>query len=222
MTSPDYLPPVQPVARVIQEFNRLPGIGPRTAQKLAYHLIRAPREESRSLADAVMQMAEQVRFCSRCQNVTKDDPCAVCSDDTRDAGVLCIVEEPFDVLALERSGAFRGRYHVLHGVLSPMDGVGPERLRIKELLERLKSESGSAGGQPGGQSAAGGASTFPEIVIATNPSLEGEATAMYLRGLLTPLGVRVTRLARGLPSGSDLEFADTVTLARAMEGRQEF
>ena len=217
MTSPDYLPPVAPVARVIQEFNRLPGIGPRTAQKLAYHLIRASKEESRALADAVMEMAEQVRFCSRCQNVTKDDPCAICSDSQRDSAVLCVVEEPLDVLALERSGAFRGRYHVLHGVLSPMDGVGPERLRIKELLERLKTENGTD--EPGGGL---GESPFPEIVIATNPSLEGEATAMYLRGLLSPLGVRVTRLARGLPSGSDLEFADTVTLARAMEGRQEF
>ncbi len=217
MTSPDYLPPVEPVARVIQEFNRLPGIGPRTAQKLAYHLIRASKEESRALADAVMEMAEQVRFCARCQNVTKDDPCAICSDGQRDASVLCVVEEPLDVLALERSGAYRGRYHVLHGVLSPMDGVGPERLRIRELLERLKTENGA--GQAGGGL---GESSFPEIVIATNPSLEGEATAMYLRGLLSPLGVRVTRLARGLPSGSDLEFADTVTLARAMEGRQEF
>ena len=217
MTSSDYLPPVEPVARVIQEFNRLPGIGPRTAQKLAYHLIRASKEESRALADAVMDMAEQVRFCSRCQNVTKDDPCAICSDSQRDSSVLCVVEEPLDVLALERSGAFRGRYHVLHGVLSPMDGVGPERLRIKEFLERLKSENGTD--EPG---VGLGESSFPEIVIATNPSLEGEATAMYLRGLLSPLGVRVTRLARGLPSGSDLEFADTVTLARAMEGRQEF
>ena len=217
MTSPDYLPPVEPVARVIQEFNRLPGIGPRTAQKLAYHLIRASKEESRALADAVMDMAEQVRFCSRCQNVTKDDPCAICSDSQRDSSVLCVVEEPLDVLALERSGAFHGRYHVLHGVLSPMDGVGPERLRIKELLERLKTENGTD--EPGGGL---GESSFPEIVIATNPSLEGEATAMYLRGLLSPLGVRVTRLARGLPSGSDLEFADTVTLARAVEGRQEF
>jgi recombination protein RecR len=219
MTTPDYLSPVEPVARVIQEFNRLPGIGPRTAQKLAYHLIRAPKEDSQSLAEAVIEMAEQIRFCSRCQNVTKDDPCAICTDGGRDAGVLCIVEEPFDVLALERSGAFKGRYHVLHGVLSPMDGVGPERLRIRELLERLRTENGS--GRPG-ETDNRAVSSFPEIVIATNPSLEGEATAMYLRGLLTPLGVRVTRLARGLPSGSDLEFADSVTLTRAMDGRQEF
>ncbi len=215
MTSPDYLPPVAPLARVIQEFNRLPGIGPRTAQKLAYHLIRAPKEDSRALAEAILEMAEQIRFCSRCQNVTRDDPCAICADRERDPSTLCIVEEPLDVLAIERSGAFRGRYHVLHGVLSPMDGVGPERLRIKELLERLRTEDGSpdrGSDQP----------PFPEIIVATNPSLEGEATAMYLRGLLTPLGARVTRLARGLPSGSDLEFADIVTLTRALEGRQEF
>ena len=212
MTSPDYLPPVEPVARVIQEFHRLPGIGPRTAQKLAYHLIRAPKEEARALAQAVLDMAEQVRFCSRCQNVTREDPCAVCADTARDPAVLCVVEEPLDVLAIERSGAYRGRYHVLHGVLSPMDGVGPDRLRIKELLDRLRAEDG----------ASGPAASFPEVIVATNPSLEGEATAMYLRGLLAPLGVRVTRLARGLPSGSDLEFADTVTLTRALEGRQEF
>ena len=212
MTSPDYLPPVEPVARVIQEFHRLPGIGPRTAQKLAYHLIRAPKEEARALAEAVLDMAEQVRFCSRCQNVTREDPCAVCADTGRDPAVLCVVEEPLDVLAIERSGAYRGRYHVLHGVLSPMDGVGPDRLRIKELLDRLRAEDG----------ASGPAASFPEVIVATNPSLEGEATAMYLRGLLAPLGVRVTRLARGLPSGSDLEFADTVTLTRALEGRQEF
>ena len=218
MTSPDYLPPVEPVARVIQEFNRLPGIGPRTAQKLAYHLIRASKEESRALAQAVLDMAEQVRFCSRCQNVTRDDPCAVCADGERDPGVLCVVEEPLDVLAIERIGVYQGRYHVLHGVLSPMDGVTPERLRIKELLERLRTKDGS----PDQADGAGAGSSFPEVIVATNPSLEGEATAMYLRELLTRLGVRVTRLARGLPSGSDLEFADTVTLTRALEGRQEF
>ncbi|MDA1095759.1 MAG: recombination mediator RecR [Chloroflexi bacterium] len=208
MTSPEYLPPVEPIARLIQEFHRLPGIGPRTAQKLAYHLIRAPKADAEGLADALRHMVENVRFCATCQNVTQADPCALCADPERDATVLCVVEEPLDVLALERSGAFSGRYHVLHGVLSPMDGVGPDRLRIRDLLDRLRQPAVAA--------------LVKEVVIATNPSLEGEATAMYIRGLLTPLGLRVTRLARGLPSGSDLEFADSVTLARAMDGRQEF
>lgn len=204
MTSSDFLPPVQSVARLIEEFNRLPGVGPRSAQKLAYHLIRAPKEDARALADSILQMVDNVRFCSVCENVTQQDPCALCADPGRELSAICAVEEPLDVLALERSGAFKGRYHVLHGLLSPMDGIGPERLRIRELLERLKDGA------------------VQEVIIATNPSLEGEATAMYIRGLIAPLGVRVTRLARGLPSGSDLEFADAVTLARALEGRQEF
>jgi recombination protein RecR len=207
MTSPhtsDYLPPVQSLARLIEEFHRLPGIGPRSAQKLAYHLIRAPKDEARALAQAIMEMVESVRFCSVCQNVTQQDPCALCSDPARETASICVVEEPLDVLALERTAAFKGRYHVLHGILSPMDGIGPERLRLRELLERLRD------------------GMVKEVIVATNPSLEGEATAMYIRNLLTPLGVKVTRLARGLPSGSDLEFADAVTLARALEGRQEF
>ena len=202
--SSDYLPPVQSVARLIEEFHRLPGVGPRSAQKLAYHLIRAPKEDSRALAEAILHMVDNVRFCSVCENVTQQDPCALCADPSRDLSVICAVEEPLDVLALERSRAFKGRYHVLHGLLSPMDGIGPELLRIRELLERLKD------------------GVVTEVIIATNPSLEGEATAMYIRGLIAPSGVRVTRLARGLPSGSDLEFADAVTLARALEGRQEF
>lgn len=204
MNSYDHLPPAEPLARLIEELHRLPGVGPRTAQRLAYHLVRTPKQEARALADAILGVLEQVRFCSLCQNVTGEDPCALCRDPQRDPALLCVVEEPLDILALERSGAYRGRYHVLHGVLSPMDGITPDRLRIRELLVRLRS------------------ATVREVIVATNPSLEGEATAMYLRGLMAPLGVRVTRLARGLPSGGDLEYADAVTLARALDGRQEF
>ena len=196
--------PVESVAQLIEQLNRLPGIGPRSAQKLAYHLIRAPKEDAQSLANALLLMVDTVKFCSVCQNVTQTDPCSRCSQPAQDQSIICVVEEPLDVVAIERSGAFAGRYHVLHGLLSPMDGVGPDRLRIRELLERLRGDS------------------VKEVIIATNPSLEGEATAMYIQGLIGPLGVKVTRLARGLPSGSDLEFADAVTVARALEGRQEF
>ena len=156
------------------------------------------------MAEALLGVIDTVRFCSVCQNVTQTDPCPRCSLPAQDQSIICVVEEPLDVVAIERSGAFRGRYHVLHGLLSPMDGVTPENLRIRELIERLKDN------------------TVKEVIIATNPSMEGEVTAMYIQSLISPLGVRVTRLARGLPSGSDLEFADAVTVARALEGRQEF
>ncbi len=192
------------VTRLTELLSRLPGIGPRSAQRLAYHVIRAPREETRELAEALLGVIETVTFCSVCQNVTQTDPCARCALPAEDQSIICVVEEPLDVVAIERSGAFKGRYHVLHGLLSPMDGVTPENLRIRELIERLRDN------------------TVTEVIIATNPSMEGEVTAMYVQGLITPLGVRVTRLARGLPSGSDLEFADAVTVARALEGRQEF
>ena len=192
------------VTRLTELLSRLPGIGPRSAQRLAYHVIRAPREETRELAEALLGVIETVKFCSVCQNVTQTDPCARCALPAEDQSIICVVEEPLDVVAIERSGAFKGRYHVLHGLLSPMDGVTPENLRIRELIERLRDN------------------TVREVIIATNPSMEGEVTAMYVQGLITPLGVRVTRLARGLPSGSDLEFADAVTVARALEGRQEF
>ena len=192
------------VILLTEQLGRLPGIGPRSAQRLAYHVIRAPKEETRALADALLGVIDTVRFCSVCQNVTQTDPCPRCSLPAQDQSIICVVEEPLDVVAIERSGAFRGRYHVLHGLLSPMDGVTPENLRIRELIERLKDN------------------TVKEVIIATNPSMEGEVTAMYIQSLISPLGVRVTRLARGLPSGSDLEFADAVTVARALEGRQEF
>ena len=192
------------VILLTEQLGRLPGIGPRSAQRLAYHVIRAPKEETRALAEALLVVIETVRFCSVCQNVTQIDPCSRCALPAEDQSIICVVEEPLDVVAIERSGAFKGRYHVLHGLLSPMDGVTPENLRIRELIERLKDDS------------------VKEVIVATNPSMEGEVTAMYIQGLISPLGVRVTRLARGLPSGSDIEFADAVTVARALEGRQEF
>jgi recombination protein RecR len=192
-----------PVARLIEEFHKLPGVGPKSAQRLTYYLLRAPEEEARALAQAILEMKEKITFCSTCQNVTDRDPCAICANPERDSSVICVVEEPLDILALERTRSYNGLYHVLHGVISPMDGVGPEHLKVEELLERLK----------------GG--TVQEVILATNPNLEGEATAMYLGRLLRPLGVRVTRLARGLPSGADLEYADDLTLTRALEGRQE-
>ncbi len=194
---------VGPVARLIEEFHKLPGIGPKSAQRLAYHVLRAPIAEARALAEAILEARERVTLCSRCQHLTDVDPCRFCSDPQRDRSLICVVEEPLDVLAVERSGRFRGLYHVLHGVISPMDGVGPEDLKVGELLDRLRSGE------------------VKEVIVATNPSLEGEATAMYLARLLRPLGVRVTRLARGLPMGADIEYADDITIARALEGRQE-
>ena len=200
----NYLPTAPPVARLIEELHKLPGIGPKTAQRLAYHLLRSPKEYAQSLAEAIIAVKERVVLCSTCQNITEDDPCLICRNEKRDRSQICVVEEALDILALEKSGSFRGVYHVLHGALSPLDGIGPEDLKIRELLERLKSDG------------------ITELILATNPNLEGEATAMYLHRLLSPLGVRITRLARGLPMGSDLEYADEVTLARAFEGRQEF
>jgi recombination protein RecR len=192
-----------PVVRLIEEFHRLPGIGPKSAQRLTYYLLRAPREEAQALAQAILEVKEKIVFCSVCQNVTDSDPCLICANTQRDSSLICVVEEPLDILALERTGSYNGTYHVLHGVLSPMDGIGPEDLKVEELLERLKDGS------------------VQEVILATNPNLEGEATSMYLSRLLRPLGVRVTRLARGLPTGADLEYADDATLSRALEGRQE-
>jgi recombination protein RecR len=192
-----------PVVRLIEEFHKLPGIGPKSAQRLTYYLLRATQEEARALAEAILEVKEKITFCSVCQNVTDSDPCLICANSERDSSLVCVVEEPLDILALERTRSYNGLYHVLHGVLSPMDGVGPEHLKVAELLERLKGGS------------------VQEVILATNPNLEGEATAMYLGRLLRPLGVRVTRLARGLPSGADLEYADDLTLTRALEGRQE-
>jgi recombination protein RecR len=192
-----------PVARLIDEFHKLPGIGPKSAQRLTYHLLRAPADEGRALAEAIIEVKEKIVLCSACQNITDSDPCAICSNPERDHGAICVVEEPLDILALERAGAYKGLYHVLHGVISPMDGVGPEDLKVQDLLSRLRSGD------------------VHEVIMATNPNLEGEATAMYIARLISPLGLKVTRLARGLPVGADLEYADNVTLARALEGRQE-
>ena len=206
-THPSLAPPV---ARLIEQLHKLPGIGPKSAQRLAYYLIRMPAEEAAALADAIGSVKERITFCSRCQNITESDPCLICASPSRDHTRVCVVQEPLDVLALERTGVFRGLYHVLHGVIDPMSNVGPGDLRVRELLQRIS---------PAGLN---GPSGIEEIVLATNPTVEGEATAMYIRQLVSPLGVKVTRLARGLPVGADLEYADDLTLARAFEGRQDF
>ncbi len=191
-----------PIARLIDAFHKLPGIGPKSAQRLTYHLLRSSTEEARALAEAIVDLKEKITFCSICQNVTEVDPCGICSDTQRDQSTICVVEEPLDILALERSRQYHGLYHVLHGVVSPMDGVGPEDLKLDELVARMRNGD------------------VKEVIMATNPNLEGEATAMYVGRLLEPMGVRVTRLARGLPTGADLEYADDTTLARALEYRQ--
>jgi recombination protein RecR len=191
----------QPVARLINELARLPGIGPKTASRLAYHLLRASRDEAISLAEAILDVKERVRLCSICFNTTESDPCAICADSGRDQAI-CVVEEPLDVLALERTGQFKGRYHVLHGAVSPVDGIGPDQLKIRELIERVERERPE------------------EVIVATNLDLPGEATAAYLHRLLAPLGVTVSRPASGLPAGGDLEYADEVTLGRALVGRR--
>ena len=191
----------QPVARLIKELARLPGIGPNTASRLAYHMLRAPRDEAVSLAEAILDVKERVRLCSICFNTTEADPCEICLDPARDAAI-CVVEEPLDVVALERTGQFKGRYHVLHGAVSPVEGIGPDRLKIRELITRVERESPQ------------------EVIIATNLDLPGEATATYLHRLLAPMGVTVSRPASGLPAGGDLEYADEVTLGRALTGRR--
>ena len=191
------------VARLIGELNRLPGIGPKSAQRLAYHVIRLPVEEAQALAEAILRVKEKVIFCSVCENLTDTDPCPICADSRRDTSQICVVEESLDVLALERTHCYRGLYHVLHGVISPINGIGPEDLKLKELLPRLEKE------------------TVKEVIIATNPTLEGEATAMYIRRHIAPLGLKVTHLARGLPVGGELEYADPLTLSRAFQGRGE-
>ncbi|MSQ35785.1 MAG: recombination protein RecR [Dehalococcoidia bacterium] len=190
--------------RLVEAFHRLPGIGPKSAQRLAYHVLRAPDAEARALADALIEVKERVVFCSRCQDITDQDPCRFCLDPARDRTVLCVVEEPLDLRAIDRTGGFRGLFHVLHGAISPADGIGPEELKIAELLARLRDLDRDV----------------TEVIVATNPNLEGEATALYLARLLGPLGIRVTRLARGLPAGADLEYADDVTLSRALTYRQ--
>ena len=198
---------IEPVAKLIEAFNRLPGIGPKTAQRLTYHLLRAPEAEARTLAAALVDVRDKVVFCDLCFNISEEPLCAICRDPGRDQRRLCVVEEPLDVLALDRTGEFKGRYHVLHGAISPIDGIGPERLKIRELLAR--ADEASRAGEP-----------FEEVIIATNPTLEGEATAMYLAERLESVVGSVTRIARGLPVGGDLEYADEVTLIRALQGRR--
>ncbi len=200
---------IEPVARLIEALSRLPGVGPKTAQRLTYHLLRAPEAEARALAAALVAVREEVVYCESCFNISTGPLCPICADQSRDDGRLCVVEEPLDVLAIERTSAFRGRYHVLHGAISPMDGIGPDRLRVRELLDRAAQRSRA--GDP-----------YEEVVLATNPTLEGEATAMYLAERLTADVASITRIARGIPVGGDLEYADEVTLIRAMQGRRAF
>jgi len=200
-------PIIEPVARLIEAFARLPGIGPKTAQRLTFHLLRAPDAEARTLAAALVAVRDQVVFCDRCFNISDAPLCPICRDPGRDETRLCVVEEPLDVLAIERTGEFKGLYHVLHGAISPIDGIGPDRLKIRELLERADA-------------AARDGTRFAEVIMATNPTLEGEATSMYLAERLEAVVGEVSRIARGLPVGGDLEYADEVTLIRALQGRR--
>ncbi len=192
-----------PVQTLIDELGRLPGVGPKSAQRIAFYLLKVAPEDARRLAAAIVEAKERVTWCRRCFNIAEGELCGFCRDERRDARVLCVVEEPRDIVAVERTQEFQGRYHVLQGAISPIEGVGPEQLRIRELLERIANEG------------------VEEVILATNPNIEGEATAMYLARLLKPLGIRVTRIASGLPVGGDLEYADEVTLGRALEGRRE-
>ena len=198
------MPTSNAVSRLVQELNKLPGIGPKSAQRLAYYLLRAPEEQAKLLADALLSVKQETKLCSICFNATDADPCPICRGDQRDRTKVCIVEQPQDILALEHTGIYKGLYHVLHGAISPTEGMGADSIRARELLERLRNSSVS------------------EAILATNPTLEGEQTAMYLSRLISPLGIKVTRLARGLPSGTELEYADDVTLTQAIKGRQEF
>ncbi|MGH9133901.1 MAG: recombination mediator RecR [Ilumatobacteraceae bacterium] len=194
-----YTPPVQ---SLIDELGRLPGIGPKSAQRIAFHLLKLPADDANRLAHAIREAKEKVRFCERCFNVAEDPLCPICADDRRDNTVVCVVEESRDIVAIEKTGEFRGRYHVLLGAMSPLEGIGPDQLKIRELLARLVPEQ------------------IEEVIVCTNPNTEGEVTAMYLARLLKPIGVRVTRIASGLPVGGDLEYADELTLGRAIEGRR--
>lgn len=193
-----------PITRLIGELSKLPGIGPKTAARLAFHLLKLPLEEIESLAEALLDLKRKVRFCSVCQNITDQDPCSICSDPSRDSSVICVVEKPLDVISIERTRSYQGLYHVLHGMISPLEGIGPEDLKIEELLRRL--EEGEV----------------REVILALNPSPEGETTSHYLYRLISPLGIKVTTLARGLPTGGELEFADELTISQALRGRREF
>ena len=200
----DFAPSASPVvARLIDAFRKLPSIGPKSAQRLTYHMIRMPREEAQELAEALVAVKDKIVLCEICQNIAEQSPCDICSNDRRDQTRICIVEEPLDALAIERTRAYSGLYHVLHGVISPVNGIGADDLKLKELLGRLRD------------------GIVVELILATNPNLEGEATAMYIQRLISPLGITVTRLARGLSAGADLEYADDTTLTQALEGRSE-
>jgi len=198
-----FVPTTEAVARLIEELNKLPGVGPKSAQRLAYHILRAPEEQTKDLAEAILSVKQKTRLCSICFNVTESDPCRICGNDHRDRTQICIVEQPQDILALEHTGVYKGLYHVLHGAISPTEGVGADDIRVRELMNRLQD------------------GTVSEVILATNTNLEGEQTALYLSKAISPLGIRVTRLARGLPFGTELEYADDVTLTHALEGRQE-
>jgi recombination protein RecR len=193
----------RPIARVVDELARLPGIGPKTAQRLAYYLLRVPTEQAEALASAIIELKRNVVFCGTCFNPAESTPCDICANPARDRSRICVVEEPLDVVAIERTGQYHGVYHVLHGAISPMEGIGPEDLKVRELLHRLVSEE------------------VQEVILATNPNLEGDATAMYVTRLIQPAGIAVTRLARGLPTGGDLEYADELTLSNALAGRSQ-
>ena len=194
-----YTPALQ---KLIDELGKLPGVGPKSAQRIAFHLIKIPEQEALSLADAIQQAKQKVRFCETCFNMSDEAICEICSDSQRDSSLVCVVEEPRDIVALERTREYKGLYHVLQGAINPIDGIGPEQLKIRELLDRLKGNS------------------VVEVILCTNPNIEGEATAMYLAKLIEPLGIQVSRIASGLPVGGDLEYADELTLGRALEGRR--
>lgn len=191
-----------PIARLVQQLGKLPGIGEKTAARLAFYIMRAPAEDAAALAAAIVEVKQKIRFCGICCDLTDRDPCTICADARRDPAIICVVAQPQDVVAVERAGGYRGRYHVLHGLLAPLDGIGPDDLRLPELVRRC-------------------ASAVSEVILATNPSVEGEATAIYIAKLVRPLGVRTTRIATGVPIGGELEYADQVTLARAIDGRRE-
>ena len=192
-----------PITRLIEEFSKLPGVGRKTAQRLAFHIINMNTNDVESLSKAIIEAKREIKYCSVCCNITDTDPCSMCSNNNRDSSVICVVEDPRDVAAMERTREFKGQYHVLNGVISPMDGIGPDMIKIKELIQRL------------------GTQDVREIIMATNPTIEGEATAMYIARLLKPMGIKVTRIAHGLPVGGDLEYADEITISKALEGRRE-
>jgi recombination protein RecR len=194
---------IEPIARLINELSRLPGVGGKTAQRLAFHILTMPKDQVRSLAQAIYEVRDKIKYCSVCANLTDRDPCAICSSSRRDRSVICVVKDSRDVIAMERMRDYKGLYHVLHGTISPMEGIGPDDIKIKELVDRVNDDN------------------VKEVILATNPDVEGEATAVYISRLLKPLGIRVTRIAHGIPVGGDLEYADEVTLSKALEGRRE-